>query len=210
MSSVSDLATLLPEIELRVGRNLLLYQRIELNLKELDRLSRISGFSSDFPKVFAEAREKSNGHTMGGAVSRFLEQAASELPEGPVELKGDSIYIGFHWNIGDDDQSREERDQRMRSVLRDRNRLVHEIGRDFDLGSRESCGRLVEWLDLAHEAALVVAREVDQIRDAIDLSLRNFLAPEVQRMIIDPNAEPPEEIRIPGTEMIFTRDSPVS
>jgi hypothetical protein len=94
--------------------------------------------------------------------------------------------------------------------LEDRNRLVHEIGRDFDLGSRESCGRLVEWLDSAHEAALVVSREVEQIRDAIDLHSRILKTPEAVRMIIDPNGEPPDEIRIPGTEMIFTRDSPVS
>jgi hypothetical protein len=193
MSSVPDLATLLPEIELGVGRNLLLYQRIELNLKELDRLSRISGFVSEFPKVFAEAREKSKGHTMGGAVSRFLEQAASELLEGPVELKGDSIYIGFHWNIGDDDQSRGERDQRMRSVLEDRNRLVHEIGRDFDLGSRESCGRLVEWLDSARAAAIEVDCEVKAYLDAVILGLKISTAPEAMRLMIDPTAEFPGE-----------------
>jgi hypothetical protein len=51
MSSVPELVELLPETELGVGRNLLLYQRIEFNLKKFDRLSPISSFSSTLFKI---------------------------------------------------------------------------------------------------------------------------------------------------------------
>jgi hypothetical protein len=54
-----------------------------------------------------------------------------------------------------------------------------------------------------------MAREVDEIREAIDQGLKISKVSEVRDLMVDPNAEPPEEIRIPGTEITFTLDSRV-
>jgi hypothetical protein len=122
---------------------------------------------------------------------------------------GSFVIVPDHWNIGGDERSRKDRDERIRSVVNDRNRLVHGIKKDFDLGLSESCEELAKWLDSAHVAALVMAREVDEIREAIDQGLKISKVSEVRDLMVDPNAEPPEEIRIPGTEITFTLDSRV-
>ncbi len=182
MSSHSDFASLHSEIERLIGRNLLLYQRIELILKELDRLSRISGTIEELPEVIAKAHHRSNRHTLGGAASRFAKQAASTISEDPVDLKGDSFHLALHWNIEEDTPSRQAREERIRKVVADRNRLAHGILIYFDLTLPQGCEDLMSWLDSAHESAHKLAGEVNEILEGMSLLFSLLMDPEISNL----------------------------
>jgi hypothetical protein len=206
MSETPDPPSLHSEIARRIGRNVLLYQRIELILKELDRFSGISGTREELPRVISKAHKRSQGHTMGGAASRFLEQAASELSEEPVDLKGEEVHLSLHWSIKDGKLSRQKRGERFQSLVKDRNRLVHGILKEFDLTSVESCEELLEWLDSAYESARGVDDEVRGILEGYTSGIKLLMTPEVKILLFDPDAEIPDKIRVSGTEFIFTRE----
>ena len=195
---MTDLPALKGEIERRIGRNLLLYQQIEMDLKWLDRFSRVSGTISELPEKLAEAHKRSKGNPMGGAITRFLKQAESKLSHQPADLKEDALHLELHWSIEESELSRQDRKKRIERVRDDRNELAHGLLSAYDLASHRGCECLLGRLESAHESALRVARELEGIRATAELVVRALKVPEFRELIADPQAGQPDRVRISG------------
>lgn len=116
----------LREVEWRIGRNLLLYQRIELGLKLVLPLIHPNG-SAQGLDAWQEFRQAIQSQTLGIAMKRLSE--ATKMQGGPESIK--------QWQ---DD---------LAQVVEDRNELAHGLLRldGNPLQSEEGCHGLCEGLD---------------------------------------------------------------
>lgn len=131
-------STLQPDIERRIGRNLLRYQLVEQRLKMLLPLQQVT-LSNDGIEALKTKAAKLRLVTLGQLLASYAEGAATTAAS-------------------------DVREQQLTSFLDARNWLVHHLLTDHQmLASDAECLSCIERLDRDYEAASVLASEVLQV-----------------------------------------------
>lgn len=152
------------EIEHRVGRNLLLYQRIENALKRLLLSSRIEGTPADAAARAQAWSAKVMRLNMGDAAKAVFEQVLTATPqELPAKHDSTEVWVRTSIAIGPPPQNPdafERLAERCRAIVDQRNDLVHHFLRQWPLENDADARAALEALDAQHEAAAALRQEL--------------------------------------------------
>lgn len=164
-NKTNDAAMPSAEIERRVGRNLLLYQRIENGLKELLLRSSAEGATqADVEKHLAARAAKVMRQNMGEAARDVFETVLTDNPTPLPELSnGSDASIRTRFTIGSHPDNPDyivKLRERCKAVIDARNDLVHHFLRQTPCESADRLHDALAELDGRHEAALALHNEL--------------------------------------------------
>jgi hypothetical protein len=140
------------EIYQKVGKNIILFQRIEGLLKYLLSNSNIScqiGELSNTINLQMQEVSKSPKGTMGNLVKQY--KNLNQIDKANLPISSDKAWVSFNCNFGKD----LEREGELALLVDQRNRLAHHFLEDWDLGDIDNCNLAIEHLSLQHKKAKI-------------------------------------------------------
>lgn len=160
---------LIDEVLRKVGRNLVIYQQIELMLKALAKWAPISGTLSD---ITAEREKRSStiskfgmGQAMQSALSVIGADPTEPLPQAPADIAEVWLSMSVHLSGGETLAATIQPD--IDAMRAQRNELVHHLLENWDMQSPPSCTEISSQLDRQREAALAVRERLKSLLDAL-------------------------------------------
>jgi hypothetical protein len=158
-----SLDDLVKEVQRKIGRNILLFQKLEYLLKYMVANASFSGYSSELEGIISSRKEAVNKQTMGQLVGQFVEnsnpQNANDSTE-PDVLK--EPHFSFDFKMETDEDSYQEKKASLSKLVLERNNLVHHLLPELNPESFESCKK--------------VERNLDKQADKVLLEIKNFQA----------------------------------
>jgi len=152
------------ETERRVGRNLLLYQRIENGLKRLLLQSYIVEPVADIERWLAERAAKIMRMNLGDAAKAVFEQVLTDAPKPmPTPPAGSETRVSSHFTIGPHPHYPDAIDAlriRCKAVADARNDLVHHFLRRTDQATPDQLRDTLDGLDAQYDAAIEMRDEL--------------------------------------------------
>jgi len=151
------------EVLRKIGRNMLLFQQMELLLKALVSTSNLSGYSSELGANQASKIKSVKTQTMGQLVGQYIENNnpdKNKISDEPEDLK--EIYISFSCYIETDEETHKQQKEVMSSLVKERNNLIHHFLPTFDHTSTGSC--------------IDAQKRLDKQADKVRLEVNNFRA----------------------------------
>ena len=136
----------LDEVLRKIGRNVLVLQRIEAMLKHLIPRSHIEGDINTIKSNQDKAINALSRQTMGNLVKRFIENICEERSSPREEIES-SEMLSFSLKITLDDEVYVSKKEALECVVAERNKLIHHMLSSFNQSSMESCAALQIELD---------------------------------------------------------------
>jgi hypothetical protein len=152
MESELNLIKIRDEVFRKIGRNLLNFQKIELMLKHLITNGRMSGYISEFKANQEQRSAAVHKQTMGELVGQFVENTLLDNQESsqiPLDLK--EPYFSFSFNVNANADFYNSKRQALKSLVDDRNDLIHHLLPRFNANSIENCLEIEQYLDQQRE-----------------------------------------------------------
>ena len=152
MESEPDLIKMRDEVFRKIGRNLLNFQKIEQLLKLLIANGRVSGHMSETKEILERQAAAVHKQTMGNLVGKFVDNTLlghEESSQTPFEPK--EPYFSLSFNVNADADFYESKKQALKSLVEDRNDLIHHLLPRFNSESIESCLETQHYLDQQRE-----------------------------------------------------------
>jgi hypothetical protein len=150
--SQKNLIKVQDEVFRKIGRNLLVFQKIELMLKYLIDNGKVSGYLRELKENQERRATAAVKRTMGNLAGQFMETAFQEQEESlrePLEVK--EPYISFSFTVRADSDFYESKRQSLKSLVDDRNNFIHHLLPRFNPDSMESCLEIERHLDQQRE-----------------------------------------------------------
>jgi hypothetical protein len=150
--SQKNLIKVQDEVFRKIGRNLLIFQKIELMLKYLIDNGKVSGYLRELNENQERRASEAVKRTMGNLAGQFMETALQEHEESlqePFEAK--EPYITFSFTVRADSDFYESKRQSLKSLVEDRNNFIHHLLPRFNPDSMESCLEIEQHLDRQRE-----------------------------------------------------------
>lgn len=170
-----ELEKLKNEVHRKVGRNIILFQKIELILKALLARGQLSGYASELNTVLEQGVTTIGKQTMGQVVKGFLKNIISDPEEStnkPEELK--KVWVSFDCKIQSDGIFYEERKNALASVVAERNELVHHLLPKWGFNSVEGGRATEQYLDQQYERILPEFEHLKAQANALSESMKDF------------------------------------
>lgn len=178
------------ELLQKIGRNLILFQKIEHVLKGLVALGALRTSSSATAKPADPVLKQSLGLVAAAFIQRHLGDWMTE-----PEVKEDEIAVFTSFRI--DGPSSSELSELLLRAIPDRNLLAHLLIVDFDLSDREGQSAAVAWLDSSFdEHSRLLATLIDHhraLREGFNLiasflqskeGMNEFFLPDIQEAAV--------------------------
>lgn len=134
----------------KIGRNMVNFQKMEAMLKFLATQHAMSGSLEDLAKVIARAKKSIARQPMGRLAEAFIQSAYSNRQTTAEPQETQKISVSFSFRVELTPELVRERKKALRSVVAERNKLVHKWLAFFDPNSAESCRSLGVDLDEQH------------------------------------------------------------
>jgi hypothetical protein len=161
MQSAPD--TLRDEIHRKIGRNIILLQRIELALKSFvagqNFILSVNLQNPEWPSPknqIEQKREAFARKTMGCVTRLFCEKVLTDSkphPDSGELARGESRFTFSFYPFHGRHDDQEKFTKRLESVVEDRNRIVHQLLTTFDLSESGNLEEQSIFLDQLHEKA---------------------------------------------------------
>lgn len=161
MEPENELQSLTNELFRRVGRNLVNYQQLERMLKQLVAHGRIAGPAKELKDLQQALADSLHKLTMGQVAGRFTDDIlsdAGDIDDGPEIISEPWITIGVR--LDPDDPFNSNLQEGLRTVVEERNHLVHHMLGQWDRNSVDSTNALMEQLDAQRERMIPVYQEI--------------------------------------------------
>lgn len=181
MADTIALADLREEVLRKIGRNIVNFQKMEAMLKFLQTQRAISGSISDLSRVAAKAKKATSKQPMGRLADAFIRSAYSSEQTVAEQSSVEEISVTFSLRIEADPALVAERKRALRSVVKERNKLVHKWLASFDPNSLESCEALRADLDEQHAK---IWPEFDTLRTIV-MAVREYQREAAQYLASD-------------------------
>lgn len=154
-------------LDARIGRNLVLYQRIENGLKHLLIGSRIEGTPTDIVERMQAWNAKVMRMNMGEAAKAVFEYVLTATPR-ELPAKPDTTQIRVRTTLSlepsaDDPDEFRRLAERCKAVVDRRNDLVHHFLRQWRLDTEAELRAAMDDLDSGHAEAAALRTELLQI-----------------------------------------------
>jgi DNA-binding FrmR family transcriptional regulator len=134
-----------------VGRTLVIFQRLEHNLKRAARLGPVEGTLAKIERDIERRVECADKFTLGNAIQAWLDAAHSELPETGHTADLFDATMQMTVSLVPDAEVRGAHGAALKSLLETRNKLVHGGLVDMQWESPSECARLIGELDGVNE-----------------------------------------------------------
>lgn len=158
--------SLVDEVLRRVGRNLLLFQEIELLLKALLSSTGIAGYASEIPTKAAQRAREVAGKTLGPLAQQYHDEVLARgdrESHGPDELREPWFSYGFAFEADDEVIEREK--AVLDALVVERNDLAHTFLTRWKATSAASTEEALGYLDAQRERATPVR---DHLKSALE------------------------------------------
>ncbi len=140
------------EVLRKIGRNLVNFQKIEQLLKSVILSSRISGNASAHEKFHKQKSDEIHSQSMGKLVKKFIDHITLENSDSTTsDSQINEPYLSFSLSFTMDAAYIKSKKETLKSLVDERNHLVHHLLLGLDLLSIESCNEMGEFLDEQRE-----------------------------------------------------------
>jgi len=159
--SQDELIILTNEVFRRVGRNLYNFQKVEQMLKFLVANGNINGPAKELKELQKTLADSLHKLTMGQMAGRFMEDILSDA--GDIEDESEVItetWFSFKMRFVPTDPLNTELNDGLRSVVEERNNLVHHMLSHWDKTSLESTNTILKQLDEQREKLIPVYQQL--------------------------------------------------
>jgi hypothetical protein len=180
----------------KIGRNVLLFQQLEVLLKHIISRSEISGTSSELKdkikKREKETFRKTLGQLAGDYVGDILEPVVDEpdFSKEPEDLT--ESWVSFKHSFGNDEKFQAEMREHMVDLVTQRNDLIHKFLPRLDLDSENKCTALCVELDQQAEMVRNSIKHFQSVYKGFQktvLKMASFMASEEGRKAMFPGEE---------------------
>ncbi len=152
MNTNQDFSSIKDEVFQKIGINLFNFQKIEFMLKHLITNGQFSGYMSELKKNQEKKAADTRKKTLGTLVGEFVEtafQSTNSSPESTVERT--EPYISFSFSVEADTDFYESKKRELKTLVDDRNDLIHHLLPRFNPESLDSCLEIRDYLDQQRE-----------------------------------------------------------
>lgn len=160
------------EVLREIGRNLLLYQYIESQLKLLLAKTNISGYASLFQQQCSKYMTDVQRQTMGQLVRSFVEEVytreGKEDRKYAIPEKLTEIWTSISFNIDGEKPYIERRQQLLANMVTDRNTLAHHFLLEHDISSIKGCQEALDALKQQRDNAVQELDELEKLAHSIN------------------------------------------
>lgn len=182
-----DLDGLRNEVLRKIGRNVVLFQQLEVMLKLLVTHGGFSGYARDLEDIKKQHKAKVMKQTLGQVAGQFLENTYGEYPETDdelPELKEKGGHISFSFRIESDEDYYLKTKENLTKIVKERNDLIHNFLLNFNLDKIERLREAEHYLDIQREALLPEHDKVKQYLQALDEGNK-----EIAKLIVSGEAD---------------------
>ena len=157
IASKGDVKNCKDEVMRRIGCNLLLFQQIEGVIKFLIANGNISGPASTLLAQREQRAASIQKQTMGQLIRQFTDDFLSDADK-DMEAREhvQEPWLKFAFKIQGDDAFNEQQKIDFKTVLTERNELVHHFLERWDVQSIDSAREVIQYLDEQWEKVLPV------------------------------------------------------
>jgi len=150
-----ELSEIQDEVKLKVGRNLLLLQQVERQMKFIVTRSALSGNSSDLRSNHEQKKESVGKRSLGMVARDFIDGPPSQVS--PKEVSEVHLSYSFKYDLSDDEIDRLE------LLVMERNKLVHHFLDDVDFDSASSMKDSISRLDESRKTILAASSHLGNL-----------------------------------------------
>jgi len=157
----SQLKEAVNEVLRKIGRNMLLFQQMELALKALVSTSNISGYTSELESKQTDKIESVKNQTMGQLVGQYIENNTPDRnnnSDEPEHLK--DVHFSISCSVETDEETHKQEKELMASLVEERNNLIHHFLPTFNSSCINSC--------------MDAQKRLDKQSDKVRLEIENF------------------------------------
>lgn len=161
MHEILTLPELQAEVQRRIGRNVINFQKLEALLKASIASNHVWAPLNAIQPMLERKQKMISAKTLGELTGRHIESfysPESQCPSRPESFSGD---IGISFRIPLDSAALAARKAALADLVARRNRLIHQLLPAYDDSSPENCRRLLADLDSQHE---LLATEIETAR----------------------------------------------
>ena len=183
MDQDDELAEWMSKTYQLVGRNVLLFQRMEHLLKFLLPRAEFSiSLDSDSPSI--KTKPTPVIETLGMLVDRFTEEVCNaDEATSTDESHGSELNAKFRLGF-ETPEGRDALIKRMKSLVKGRNDLVHHFLLQIDANSVESWRSTHKALEEQHRQTLAEIETLRHLVEAMEITCASFAEPEFQRELV--------------------------
>ncbi|ATG75015.1 hypothetical protein AN401_15040 [Zobellella denitrificans] len=152
MEGDDDASITIELVHQKIGRNLLLFQKLEYTLKMMVAMSEISGYATNLEENIdlrtAWAMKKTLGQIVGEHVESF--NSVDEHGPEPSPMRKEP-HLSMRITTQCEDDFLEKRKSVLAGLVKERNDLVHHLLATYKLNDEKSRRQLVAMLDNQHQ-----------------------------------------------------------
>jgi hypothetical protein len=144
------------EVLRRVGRNLVIFQQVELVLKFLTTHARFHAPASQFAERFGKHAESIRKKSMGDLASKLVDTVLQADVGDVTPEDADEAWFGFRFTIETDAETIARHERELKELIDRRNELVHHFlprWQDVVAGGADAA---LAWLDAQRESAVAL------------------------------------------------------
>jgi hypothetical protein len=140
------------EVFRKIGRNLLIFQKIEVMLKYLIDNGKVSGYLRELKENQERRISPVDKQMTRNLAGQFMDAAFHEHEESLRDpLVAKEPYISFSFTVRADSDFYESKRQSLKSLVDDRNNFIQHLLPRFNPDSMESCLEIGQYLDQQRE-----------------------------------------------------------
>lgn len=152
------------EVFRRVGRNVLMFQNVEMMLKTVLSRGQFKGTLSQLAEMVTEWGKKPDKRTFGQLIDPLVDGHLTPMEElDTLPTDGDKISLSFRVTFSHTAEERAAFQSELESLVAERNRLIHLALADFRLNSIQGCMAAGADLDRQQARILPVRKKLSEL-----------------------------------------------
>lgn len=168
IKSVALIMNARDEVLLKIGRNVVNFQKIEATLKFLVLWSAVQGDPRNLKETRAKQAKSIRNRAMGQLADSYHQNVYLNESERGQPTDSSTPWISVRFSLEIDPEIAKTRKRELKALVAERNRLIHKDLTYFDFDSEESCSKLVIKLDEQNARILTKLEELRAMRDTFE------------------------------------------
>ena len=151
------------ELHRKVGRNILLYQQIELAMKDLLAKNNTSGKAAELSKIYETRLQDNKKKTLGGLKQHFINDFYENDEINEQDFDDTQSSIGLNISIKTENVS--DIEGYYQDIVSARNLIVHNLLERHEFDAVEKCSEVEVYLDSEYDKAKLFLNDLLGIYD---------------------------------------------
>lgn len=186
------------DIYLKIGRNIVLFQSIERNLKIILANSQLSGPVRNLSDIKKNNVESIKKKTLGNLIQQFTSNYSvpslndmENSDNKPIEEDSAEFHFSYEIRMETDLPRYEDRKSRLSEILNERNDLVHHLLLKYNLSLNSHRESLANLLDVQFENATIEQQQlefdINRLKESLIYLSKLIKSPLYENLFINPD-----------------------